>query len=126
MRSALLVLPLLLACSSGPRTESATPRGSRDLITRAQIERNVAADAWDLVQRLRPEYLRPQRGASSLSAPPLSAVVYLDGVKRGTPELLRSLRTSDIEEIRFISGTDATTRWGTDHGGGVIEVKTRR
>jgi hypothetical protein len=47
-------------------------------------------------------------------------------VRRGGPEALRQIRIQELEEIRFISATDATTRWGTDHAGGAIEVKLRR
>ena len=130
---------LLAACASGggnaaksseggDARSAAAPRSSRDLITRAQIEQMSVQDAYEMVQRMRPEYLREQRGANSLSrtAPPLLAVVYVDGVKRGGPDSLRGMRPAEVEEIRFMSGTDATTRYGTDHGGGAIEVKTRR
>ena len=120
---------LLTACSSGGSVESATPSGaprsSRNVITRAQIETANVQDAYEVVQRLRPEYLREQRGNPSINAGPQFAAVYVDGVRRGGPEALRGLRPTEVEEIRFISAADATTRWGTGHGGGVIEVKIR-
>jgi hypothetical protein len=40
-------------------------------------------------------------------------------------EALRVVRITETEQIRFISATDATTRWGTGHMGGVIEVILR-
>ena len=125
--AAALVLALALAaCSSAPAGSApAAPRSSRDLITREQIEALNATDAYEVVQRIRSEYLRG-RGSASINRGPDLAVVYIDGVKRGGPEALKGFRTTEIQEIRFISGTDATTRYGTDHGGGAIELKTRQ
>jgi outer membrane cobalamin receptor len=113
------------ACSSGGGAGDGAPRTSREVIIRSQIESMNATDAYDVVQRIRPEFLR-QRGASSIAGGAQLAVVYVDGVRRGGPEALRSLRATEVEEIRFVNGTDATTRYGTDHGGGAIEVKSRR
>src|SRR5262245_57284165 len=83
----LLALFALAACSSSNAAEKAsspagptpaasapTTRASRELITRAQIEATPAQDAYDLVQRLRPEYLR-ERGVSSISRGPALPVV---------------------------------------------------
>ena len=38
--------------------------------------------------------------------------------------VLSLIATMHIKEIRYLSATDATQRWGTDHAGGVIEVVT--
>jgi hypothetical protein len=38
---------------------------------------------------------------------------------------LRSMRTTDVESIRFMSGTDATTLHGTGYVNGLIDVRTR-
>ena len=129
MRSiAILGLVLVAACSSAS-TKSATsaaPRGSRDLITRAQIDQMSVQDAYEIVSRMRPEFLREQRGPSSVSRTTgILPVVYIDGVRRGGPEALRGLRPGEVDEIHFMSATDATTRYGTDHAAGVIEVKSR-
>ena len=134
MRSSfkLLALLALAACSSSsgatksaesPESPAAT-RASRDVITRAQIEATPSQDAFELVQRLRPEFLR-ERGVSSITRGRALPVVYMDGVRRGGPEMLRTVRSNEIEEIRFISATDATTRWGSEHTAGAIELKMR-
>lgn len=130
MRAVIGIISLLAmtACSSGGGTSTATPqtqRSSRNLITRAEIESSNVQDAYEVVQRLRPEYLREQRGNPSINSGPQYAQVYVDGVRRGGPEALRGLRPVEVEYIQFIGAADATTRWGTGHGGGVIEVKIR-
>jgi hypothetical protein len=43
----------------------------------------------------------------------------------GDLSFLRSIRTNQVEEIRHMSGSDATTRYGTGYGGGTIEVRSR-
>ena len=127
----LLALLALAACSSNSASKAAEPaatpaatRASRDVITRAQIEATPSQDAYDLVQRLRPEFLR-ERGVSSITRGRALPVVYMDGVRRGGPEMLKTVRSNEIEEIRFISATDATTRWGSEHTAGAIELKMR-
>ena len=66
------------------------------------------------------------RGATSLQdLTPVQAVVYLDGVRYGKLESLRTLNIDEIREIEFISAGDATTRYGTDHLGGAILIRTR-
>jgi len=39
---------------------------------------------------------------------------------------LQNIPVAEIAEIRYISGPDATTRWGTGVLGGVIEVIRKR
>lgn len=121
----LLLIVTLVGCSATSTKASSEPRASRDVITREQIESLNVTDAWDVVQRLRSEYLR-SRGQTSINRGPDLAVVYIDGVRRGGPDALRGFRATEIQEIRFVTGTDATTRYGTDHGGGAIEIKTRQ
>ena len=119
----LLIAVVLLAACGGARTGA--PRNNREVITREQIDQAQTSDAYILIQRLRPDYLRPRGGPSINRGAPL-AVVYVDGVRRGDPNVLRNIRPDDVQEIRFHSSSDATTRWGTDHAGGVIEILTRR
>jgi hypothetical protein len=45
---------------------------------------------------------------------------------RGGLSALDGMEIREIEEIRFISASDATTRYGTGYPGGIIEVFTRR
>ncbi len=121
--SYLVLLALLVsACASSGRSRSL---GARNLITRAEIESVNVSTAYEVVQQLRPHFLSP-RGQTSIQDPSSSLpVVYVNGVRYGTPDVLRSLRSMDVQEMRFLSASDATTRYGTGHVGGVIEVTTR-
>lgn len=131
--TALLALGLLgTACASGgastdTESESASPRvsRSRNVITRAEIEETTAENAYQVVQRLRNTWLRP-RGASSARNQETLPVVFLDGVRAGTVQVLERFRAEDVEELRYHNARDATTRWGTGYSGGIIEVIQRR
>ena len=98
-------------------------RRSNTLITREELAAITSRDALGAVRTLRPEWLHA-RGAISPQAgvPPL--VVYLDGNRVGTRDVLSQISTAHIREIRYLNATDATQKWGTDHQGGVIEVIT--
>ena len=39
---------------------------------------------------------------------------------------LDQMSTENIETMRYLSASDATTKYGTGYAGGVIEVTTRR
>ncbi|HET9984868.1 MAG TPA: hypothetical protein VFQ38_14820 [Longimicrobiales bacterium] len=129
--AALALALVLAACGGATRqagetsADKAAPRHSRTSLSADELVATNASSAFDAVERLRPEFLRP-RGTSSLStgAPDLPAV-FLDGIHAGGLEMLRALRPTEIELIRFVSAADATTRYGTGYPGGVIEVVTK-
>ena len=121
-RAVVFLAMVVLACSSGGVR---TPRGSSNVITRAELNTLDLSTAYDAVQRLRPHFLRG-RGSTSIRDPnPVLPVVYIAGVKQGGPEALQRVRVSEVEEIRYIGASDATTRYGTGHTGGAIEVVLR-
>jgi hypothetical protein len=111
----------LVACASA----GGRPTRSSDLITAEEIEAASVSNAYDAVARLRPAFLRG-RGQSSIQTPGSDLpIVYVNGLRSGTIDHLRNIPAQDVQTIRFISATDATTRYGTGHTGGIIEVTTR-
>lgn len=111
--------------------------GSSNLITAEEIRAEEGiSTAYEAVRRLRPRFLRGRTGARGTSGATnprnrvssagdtSGVVVYLNGVKAGGVEVLRRVEAAAVTEIRFIGGRDATTRYGTGHGAGVIEVST--
>jgi hypothetical protein len=117
----LVIALVAAACASS----GGAARGDRDVITLEQIQSVSASTAMDVIQRLRPEFVRG-RGRSSVQDPTAQfPVVYVDGVRTGGLEALRSISAIDVREIRYVNSTDATTRYGTGHTGGVIEVRIR-
>jgi hypothetical protein len=109
------------ACASSGGTGRTT--GSRDVLTRQQLMETSSSNAFEAIQRLRPTWLRT-RGTSSTRGSS-EIVVFMDGVRVGEVDFLRSQRLDNVIEIRFVNARDATTRWGTGFSSGVIEVITR-
>ena len=104
-------------------------RGSLNHIPNGEIEAAGVdlINAYDLVSRLRPSMLRMRnQTAGDASGSIMGPVAYIDDIRLGDPELLRTVMRATVREIRYISATDATTRWGTGHSNGVVQVFTKR
>jgi hypothetical protein len=114
-----------LACAppSGSGTQSAR---DANLITRQELDASVARNAYDAIQNLRPTFFR-QRGTQTFD-PTVStqAAVYLDAQRYGDITALKSMTVDAIDEIRYLNPSAATSKYGTNHTAGVIEVTTRK
>lgn len=120
---ALTLGAMLSGCAASGTGSGA--RGPRNVLSHEEIATINVATAYDAVQQLRPEYLRT-RGTISVQSPnPEYAVVYINGVRAGGLDALQRIRASDVQDMRYLSASEATTRYGTGHAGGVIEVRTR-
>lgn len=130
------------ACASGGGTSTTASepqprRGSANLITEAEIAQGAYQTALEIVQSLRPAMMRARTGATSAAStgsPGLSesaatggsVVVYVDESRLGEVPTLASIPAQRVKEIRYVNGRDATTRWGTGHANGVIQVIMRK
>jgi len=130
MRRSILVitLPLLVACAS------AGPGAGRDrnVIKEDEIATIDAETAYDVVRRLRGEFLK-SRGTvtrTTTKGPTQthpSVTVFVDGTEAGPAErTLYLIPAREVQEIRLFRAADAATKYGSRHNGGVIEVTTRR
>ena len=110
---------------------------NRDIITREEIRERAldTKNAYDVVRRLRPHFLR-ERSTGSISSPMTAegnrntaaqrqpVQVYVNGAKTSVPNVsLREIHTEAIIEILYLNASDATTRFGTGHENGAILVK---
>jgi outer membrane cobalamin receptor len=109
-----------LACAS-----AGTASGGSGPITRADLEHASMRDAYEVVQRLRPAWLQTRGRISIQSTTAQNPVVYVDNIRYGDPGSLRQVSVDAIDEIRYMGASEATTRYGTGHAGGVILVTTR-
>lgn len=121
-----LLLAVLLAAPAGlsPQEQPKLPKPTKnpDLITRQEIEAlKDAQTAFEVVTRLRPNWLNTRQG--SLTQSPGDVVVYVNEVRRGDRAALREVDRLQVAEIRRVRGVDATTRFGTNHEHGAILVK---
>ena len=135
-RSLLIVAAVVIAgvpgCASSPAASGATQqsassssrsRGSRDVITQEELAKVDVQNALDAVRRLRPSYLQTHGGlSSSITQGPQDVVVYVDNTRMGGPSTLAHIPITDVKEIQYLNGPDATQRYGTGHGSGAIIV----
>jgi hypothetical protein len=96
-------------------------RSSSTRITKAEINATSAATAYDVISQLHPDWLRPPKasmagalGASqSGSGTGLSAaavvMVYLDGVRLGGIDQLRSLTAASVMSIEYADSNRVAT-----------------
>jgi len=123
--SVLLVCALGLSLTSCVRAAPTPELANQSLITRADIERIHAMTALDIVQRYRSDVLTARAPSSVLLNKHIHPVVFLNGQPYGAVDELRNLPADGVEEVRFFSGPDAVTKFGSQYGGGVILVVSR-
>jgi hypothetical protein len=114
-------LAVAVGCASGPR--GATRNENR--ITAAELATLAGEDAYQAVERLRPQWLR-SRGPTSVTDPsPTLPNVIMHGTQVGGLEYLRQVNLNDIQELRYWPPGEASARFGMGHPRGVIEVIPR-
>lgn len=127
--------PAMAAAGADSAAQGASRRRA-DLISRDEIaaSQGRAQNALEVIQRLRPQMLRPRvgttssmsGGAGSDASGMVTLVVYMENQRLGDVQQLVNISIDQLREIRYISPTDATTLWGTGHAAGVIQVFLRR
>jgi hypothetical protein len=121
----LLIFAMALAlgtagCAAGAGGGTSRPAGATSTrIVRAELEPLGQLSALRAVERLRPNWLRSRSGIDT-------PVLYVDGSRRGNTSDLANLMASEIQQIEYMSASDATNRFGTGHAGGAILVQSLR
>ncbi|MFL5539914.1 MAG: hypothetical protein ACJ8J0_13020 [Longimicrobiaceae bacterium] len=129
------------ATPAAPAAPAGRVHRNPNVITAAELEGQVATDLYELVRRLRPQWLRTRGSGSNensagrpawspMVSPTGSALtsvvaVFVDGSHAGDVNELRRLQSSNVRELQFHPSADAITRWGRDYSAGVIEVTMR-
>lgn len=114
---------LVTACGGSARNR---PGSSSAVITRAELDAAGSVSTYDAVLRLRPYFLR-DRGPTSLvnQSTRTRSVVFVDEREFGEIESLKNFPAERVEEVRFYPGLEATTRFGSAYGAGVIQLRMR-
>jgi len=127
--AAVALLAIAVGCASSGVAKTSK---NQNVITSEEVAQTSATNAYELIQHLRPNYLRTRGavhgspsadGTNHLEA--VDIVVYLNETKFGGTEQLRQIAFSDIREVHYYSASEATTKWGTGHSVGAIQVLTR-
>ena len=115
----------VMACASAGAGSTSVDAGNPNIITADQISASQQTNAYDVVSRLRPNFLK-SRGRTTVYAQGSDyAAVFLDGQSFGDLSSLRNISAPQISSIHFIRGTDAVTLYGMQYGAGVIDIRTK-
>jgi len=82
--------------------------------------------AMTLIRRLRPAWLSARGQTSIVNGAASYPVVYIDEIRHGGLPSLNRIPTSEILRLEYYNTADATTRWGTGHTAGAINIVTGR
>lgn len=120
--AALALLTLTLAsCATGGTGSS---RGAGNVVTGEQLLEMRQSDLYTALQNLRPAWIRG-RGSNSITNSS-EVVVFLNGAPFGTASDLRTIAVDTVEDVQFMSASEAGARYGTTAGSsGLLLVRTR-
>jgi hypothetical protein len=128
MKRRIVCLALLLAaaaCGSSQVPPENRPRTRYDQLTQEDILRTQMNNMYDVIQRLQPTWLTPQRERGV----PSPVGVFVDGVLAGNSEFLRQIPATQIQEARFLNNrqisAELTTRQQVGIGSAIM-LTTRR
>lgn len=138
-RSTIVTLVALVSLQATAEAQSGTKRArDRNVLTAEEISEASASTVYELVRSKRPRWLsvrgsstlRTAAGRDNLGQPmtyPAEAeiAVYVDDVKYGSQETLRSMSTNTVETIQYLDAASATQRFGTNHEYGAILIRFR-
>ncbi len=91
-----------------------------DVVTGEQLAETQQTSVYDALRLLRPRWLRARGGGGATRT--LTVNVYMASQRMGTVEFLRTLDTQGVRELRYYTGSEATTMFGTDNAGGAIVI----
>ena len=102
----ILLFSLILLVSCASSVAERKPSRPRNFIT-----------AKDVVVLARPFWLRGLAG--------YDPSVYINSIEMGGVESLENVSIQAIQEMKYLSPSEATTMYGTNNMGGAIEIKSR-
>ena len=121
----------LSACASTPsgtsNTRVTTHEAAPDYITSVEVASTPVANVYDLISRLRPQWFRTQTGSIRNNTRSQVIAVYLDEVRLGDIQALRTVSTSGVESLRYYDATRAAMvlrNPGSDPIAGAIVITT--
>ena len=123
----------LRSASPPDRPDDMLPGGK--VITREDIARTGASNAWEAIERANTHLVIDHgragipskvsyRGADSLVSDREILLVVDGNTVKNVEEELRSIRAEAILYIQILTGREAALRWGSESANGVIVVDT--
>jgi hypothetical protein len=118
-------LPLLMAVVmlSGCAPPNVVPGDyNANTISQFELLNSSEQTAYDVIRKLRPNFLNYQAQTTVSNPAPGVPVVYLNERFGGDLSVLNQILVSQVQSIRFYKASDAMIKYGTDRTGGVIAI----
>ncbi len=110
--------------SVGELALAAPERGvGEDVLSWEQLRDTRAQNLYEALRRLRPYWIRVRGPGRRIE---VEVHVYVESQSVGGVDALRTINLEDVGEVRYFSGPEATTRFGTNNEGGAIVITLRR
>ena len=124
---AVMLFATVAGCGTGRASTEPYPSRNRMVLFPDEIAKygTTGRTAYDMIRLLRPEFLRSRGVVSLRDQTPPTATIYLDGVRYGDLQSLKLISAEQLTSVQYLSGSEATTRYGTDHVGGAILITTK-
>lgn len=119
---------LATACATSSASDTAaseTQTRNRNVLSGEEMERGAgdAADVHEAIAKLRPHFLRQR--PTTMSGNGEGVKVYVGNTPYGGVEALKGLRAASVRQVRYLTGPEATTLFGTGHGAGALILTLR-
>jgi hypothetical protein len=127
-RSLVLAIAALLSCAPATSSTNTGVGGSGSTLTAEQIAQTNLSDLYEVINRLRPNFLRMREHNSvdtTLTTASLYPTVYIDGQTLGDISSLHNIVASLVSEVRYYTPSQGAIKFGTQNRSGVIEVKMK-
>jgi hypothetical protein len=124
MRKTLLLLALLLV----PLSLEAQKGGKRprDRILAEELAEHKDASLTEVIRSVRPHFFMPDQTRIDFGLQTQWRVlVYVGSQQRGDSSILKHIKASEVEEIRYYKPNEANTRLGADNAS-VIQLTMKK
>jgi outer membrane cobalamin receptor len=120
-----VVVPFWLLACANPQTSS-QPLVNSDVISEEEIAATNASNAYEVIKRLRGNFLSFRGKTSLLGTSNADPTVYVDDQAYGPISSLKTIPATQITSIRMYRSWEATTKYGQGNMGGVIAIATKQ
>jgi hypothetical protein len=121
----LIALAGSIACASSSTGIARQPT-DRNIIYQAELESVGSTNLYELIEKVRPNFLRSRGPTSFSTAGEEYPTVYVDGRPYGDIASLKSLVTSQVSEVHYYNSSAAAAKFGTINAPGVIDVHIKQ
>jgi hypothetical protein len=121
----ILTLAAMTACATAGSGNTTNIHRDPNLINEQEIASSNESNAYDVITRLRPVFLKTRGHTTLMAGGSDYASVFLDGQVYGELVSLKNIPAIQIREIRYLSSNQAVTKYGMQYSSGAIDVTTK-